>query len=392
MTTYREFIDGLIADVGLLPPLDLPIADAIGCVIVDDVEAPAPIPAYREVRIEGYAVRSVDLTQSRADAPVSLDLVDAITSGKVAESVLQPGQTIRVSPGAALPEGADSVAGSTLIVDRGDKVQVMGPVPAGKGFQPEGRTFAAGDLVARSGQRLTHTVMGALAVCGFARVRVHPRPRVVVLTIGSDLVGVDTPGEPGHVHDAAGVLLATTARGLGADAYRVGPVPDDERLVRNAVEDQLVRADLLVTVGGIDGPDDILRRNLDNGEAATFDGPVLDPCPAYGAGLIGPDGTPIIALPADPAAALLAFHAIVRPVIEAMRGLRPEATSAPGGTAAAVAPGTGARLVPGHVGSDGRFTPIEVESPTLRELIPANAMVVVDPAAEHPAAVLLWPT
>lgn len=391
MDSYTDLVAGLVADIGPLPWLDLPIADAIGCRAIDDVVVVDPVPNYRDVRIEGYALRAQDIVGARADLPVTLALTDSVTAGFSASEPVGAGHAVRVAPGAPMPEGADTVAPVTVASADGDKVQIMGPVPQGQGFHPAGRIFAPGRIVLRAGERLTHQSVAALALLGRGRVRVHPRPRVVVVVVGSELVPFNAPGAEGLMHDAAGILLASTARGLGADAYRVGPVPDEERAARDAVEDQLVRADLLVTVGGIDTPDDTLRQFLEDSGTVRFDGPPLQPCPVYGAGLIGPDNTPLIALPGDPAVALLAFHALARPVIDAMRGVDPAAPIAPRAEGLPTQL-SDARLIPGRHNGDGSFSAIHASAPTLADIAEANAMVVAVPGGGGSAPILDWPT
>lgn len=369
-----------------LPMLEMPITGALGCAAAVGMTADRAVPGFRQASVDGVAVVAADAATAHAATPVILPIGAAVKAGSPAEALAE-GHCARVAAGAAVPASADAVVPISDCTIEDDKVVLTRPPVVGEGFLQIGSQFRAGDVVLREGQYLGHIAIAELALIGVPRIQVHPRPRVVVLTVGSELVPVSHPAGDATVHDAAGVLLTTTAKRLGADCYRVGPLPDDSRAVRDAVEDQLVRADVIVTCGGIDEPDDVLRQELVHAGLARFDGPPLDPCAAYGVGRIGPDSTPIIALPSDPAAALLAFHALARPVITAMIGrdvnTRNQTVAAPR------TPATGTMLVPGSF--DGqRFVPVTTSPLTLRSLAPATAIAICD-AGTGSAEVVEWP-
>lgn len=386
--TYRAFAAEVLGPVAQLPVLDVPLTNTLGCVVAQTVRAVRPVPGFRQSASNGFAVLASDVASASEQTPVTLPICGQVAAGDPASS-LEAGHCARIAAGAPVPEGADAVAGMDQARVEQDKVIFSEPVTAGAGVRQIGSEFQAGQEVVVEGEVLGHVAIGQLALAGHPRVPVHPRPRVVVVTIGSELVRVGEAAGESSVNDAAGVLLSTTAQRLGADCYRVGPVPDVEREVRNTLEDQLVRADILVTVGGIDDADDILRASLarDSGAevVARFDGPALRPCGAYGVGRIGPDRTPMIMLPSDPAKALLAFHALVGPVIAAMLGAVP----APRGTRipAPIRVELGTELVPGWFSGE-RFVP--VPGVGLADLARATGMAVCN-AGSLSAEVIEWP-
>ena len=386
--TYRDFRDEVIGEVGLLPALDMPITDVLGCLVERDVTSPGPVPGYRRVTTEGFAVRTPDTAAASPQTPVILALVDTVPAGYSAMEPLMPGQTVRVSAGAPMPENADGVVPLEQGVLEGDKVSVSVPAGTGDGFQGSDGLYREGDVIIPGGTALDHAAIAAMAISGQPRVLVHPRPRVVVITVGSELVPVSDSSTPGLMHDAAGVLLTTSIRSLGADGYRVGPIADEGRAVRDAIEDQLVRADLIVTAGGIAVEGDVVRRELSAEGVARFDGPALEPLQNYGLGRIGSDQVPIVCLPGDPGPAFLGFQALVRPLIGAMLGSRDPAGLL-GTVIAEEVVAEGSRLVPGRW-RDNRFTPSAIGCPTLRDLVGANAMTVQHAGAAS-AEVVGWP-
>ena len=172
--------------------------------------------------------------------------------------------------------------------------------------------------------------IGLLAAVGRGRVVVRPRPRVVVMSTGSELV---EPGEPiagGKIPDSNSFMIASAAQATGATAYRVGFVPDDPQVLISTIEDQLIRADLVVTTGGVSvGAYDVVKEALGRMGTVNFEKVAMQPGMPQGFGHIGPDKTPIFTLPGNPVSAFVSFELFVRPVLRRMLGVEPLAP--PGG-------------------------------------------------------------
>jgi molybdopterin molybdotransferase len=385
MRTFRDFVGEVFGPLAMLPALEVPITDAIGCRSAAAVTAGQPVPGFRQSAVDGIALRAADAAGASAATPAVLPISATIEAGSPAAELVE-GHCARIAAGAPLPSNADAVAGPDSYRLDDDKVLLLRPPQPGQGCREAGSTFSPDDIVIDEGQWLGTVAVAELALTGRPWVKVHPRPRVVIVTVGSELVRVSGTSSDVQSHDAIGVALTTTAAPLGATCHRVGPVSDDPRAVRDTLEDQLVRADIIVTAGGIDGEHDVLRQELAGTGVARFDGPPLHPCNAYGVGLLGAERTPIIALPGDPAAALLAFHALVRPVVDALRGLEPPVVEVP---LPAWLDGRGSRLIAGRM-EHSRFAPGPEERPTIRQLAGANAMAIQH-YGEAAAEVVEWP-
>lgn len=385
MRTFREFTREVLGPVSMLPALEVPITEAIGCRSAALVTAGKPVPGYRQSVLDGIALRAEDAQGASAATPVVLPIGATIEAGRAAEPLAE-GHCARIASGAELPPNADAVAGPDSYRIDDDKVVLMRPPGPGQACREIGSIYRPDDVVIAEGQRLGTVAVAELALVGRPRVKVHPRPRLVILTVGSELVRVSASASDVQGHDAAGVVLTTTAAPLGVNCHRVGPVPDDARAVRDTLEDQLVRADIIVTVGGIDSESDTLRQELVGTGVALFDGPPLHPCNAYGVGLLGTERTPVISLPGDPSAALLAFHALVRPVLDALRG----ADSEPAQVRLPVwSEGPGSRILAGRY-SDSQFVPVSEGLPAMRQLEGANA-IAIQHHGETAAEVVEWP-
>ena len=181
--------------------------------------------------------------------------------------------------------------------------------------------FAGERLVLKEGSRIRSTQIGLAASIGRDHLLTRPHPRVVVLSAGPDLV------EPGQTlgadeeFETNSWLLTTAVRETGAVAYRVHTIPDDEEALKDVIEDQLVRADLIIISGERhDDSFDLITRTISNmGEITTVD-MAIEMSGRHNFGLIGPDKTPIITLPGDPIAAYISFELFVRPMIRTMLG------------------------------------------------------------------------
>ena len=191
----------------------------------------------------------------------------------------------------------------------------------GQHVRPAGEDVAVGDLVVTEGTVLGPRQIGLLAAVGRASVRSRPRPRVVVLSTGSELREPGTALGHDSVYDGNSFLLAAAARQAGAIAYRVGIVPDDPRAFLAALQDQLVRADLVVTSGGVSmGDYDVVKEALSPLGTVWFGGVAMQPGKPQGFGTVGEDEIPIITLPGNPVSSYISFEMFVLPAIRKLMG------------------------------------------------------------------------
>ena len=324
MRSVDEHLEAVLADITALSPLDLRLLDAQGCALSDDVSAPWDLPPFDNSSMDGYAVRSADIAGATETKPVSLPVVGDIPAGHSGALALAPGQTARIMTGAPMPAGADAVV--PVEWTDGDIVQVAirrAPEPDAY-VRHKGEDAKADSIVLESGTRLGAAQIGLLSAVGRGRVVVRPRPRVVVMSTGSELV---EPGEPiagGKIPDSNSFMIAAAAQATGATAYRIGFVPDDPKTLIATIEDQLIRADLVITTGGVSvGAFDVVKEALSRMGTVSFDKVAMQPGMPQGFGHIGPDRMPIFTLPGNPVSAFVSFEVFVRPALRRMLGHEP---------------------------------------------------------------------
>lgn len=315
MRSVGEHLNLCLLAAEPLPELAVPLSDAVDCVLAADVVSPVDLPETDIAGGDGYAVRSGDVSTSIV-LPVTAD----IQAGDTVWTRLVPGSAIRISSGAPLPPGADAVIPMEA-TDMGiSQVEVRTP-PAGEAAAmviPAGADTPGGKTVLREGQRLDARKIALLSALGMGRVLVHPRVRVVILSIGDELVAPGSHREPGQVNDANGHCLAAAAEEAGARTFRV-MVGDERSALRETIEDQLVRADVIVTTGGLSyGASDTVKDVLTALGTVRFDNVAIAPGRQLGVGKLGE--VPIYCLPGNPVAAQVAFETFVRPALRKISG------------------------------------------------------------------------
>jgi molybdopterin molybdotransferase len=299
-----EHLEEVVAAVRPLSPLDLQILDARGCVLAEDVTAPWDLPPFDNSSMDGYAVHSTDVAGATSVEPSVLPVVGDIPAGSPELDRIPPGQTARIMTGAPMPAGADAVVPVEWTDGGIAEVAINRPAQEGQYIRRQADDVRAGTTVLSAGVRLGAAQIGLLAAVGRHRVVVRPRPRVVVLSTGSELVEPGEPIGPGQIADSNSFMLTTAAQEAGALAYRVGIVPDDPRTLIATIEDQLIRADLVITSGGVSaGAHDVVKAVLAELGPVKFERVAMQPGMPQGFGTIGEEATPIFTLPGNPVSA-----------------------------------------------------------------------------------------
>ena len=324
MITVEEHLARVLSVVQPLSPLDLGLMDAYGCVLTEDVVAGAALPGFDNSSQDGYAVRRDDVLGASESTPVVLPVTGDVAAGPASPLRVQPGVCVRIMTGAMMPAGADAVVPLEWTDGGISSVRITRVPDAGAYVRRVGEDVAAGETVLTAGTHLGAAQIGIAAAVGRARLTVRPRPRVVVVSTGSELVEAGQALSPGRIADSNSPALTAAAIEAGAIAYRVGIVPDDPRTLASTLEDQLVRADVLVTSGGVSvGAYDVVKEVLSRLGTVQFDKVAMQPGMPQGFGTIGPDATPVFGLPGNPVSALVSFEAFVRPALRKMLGATP---------------------------------------------------------------------
>ncbi|MFE5258489.1 molybdotransferase-like divisome protein Glp [Streptomyces coelicoflavus] len=417
--SVQEHLDDVLATVRPLEPIELNLLDAQGCVLVDDITVPLSLPPFDNSSMDGYAVRVTDVAGASEEFPAVLEVVGDVAAGQADPVTVGPGRAARIMTGAPLPPGAEAVvpvewtdgglgegpvagmrARSLAPEGAQGHVHVYRPAEERAHVRAKGSDVRSGDRALTAGTVLGPPQIGLLAAIGRGTVRVRPRPRVVVLSTGSELVQPDEQLASGQIYDSNSFALTAAARDAGAIAYRVGAVTDDADTLRSTIEDQLVRADLMVTTGGVSvGAYDVVKEALahvgdadEPGAGVDFRKLAMQPGKPQGFGSVGPDHTPLLALPGNPVSSYVSFELFVRPAIRTLMGLpdvhRPVVTASLAADKALTSPKGRRQFLRGSH-ADGSVTPVGGSgSHLVAALAQANALIVVpeDTASVEPGA------
>jgi molybdopterin molybdotransferase len=311
---------------GLLPPLaeeSVPLASAHGRVLARDVAAAVALPGFDNSAMDGYAARWAEVAPA-AGAPVRLPVVEDIPAGRTDVVPLARGTVQRIMTGAPLPPGADVVVPVELTDGGTEIVEIRDAPPAGTHLRARGEDIAAGEVALRAGDPIGAAQLGLAAAVGVTTLPVRRKPRVLVLSTGSELVAPGEPLLPGQIYESNSRLLVAAVEDAGGEARRLHFVPDDVDQFLATVRGEIAgrageKPDLLITSGGVSaGAFEVVKDAFRGLGTVEFVKVAMQPGGPQGAGTV--DGLPVVTLPGNPVSAFVSFEVFVRPALRRAMG------------------------------------------------------------------------
>ena len=318
----REAALRILSDVRRQPALRVPLDDALGSVLAEDVTSPLDVPAWTNSAMDGYATRAADVRGASRTAPVRLRVVDTIPAGQFPARAIGPGECSRIFTGAPLPDGADTVVRQEDTDGGAEAVTVLDGRDAGVNIRRAGEDMRRGVTVLTAGTALGPAHLGVLASLAVGHPMVYRRPRVAILGSGDEIVDVDRPDEilSGRKTASSNThTLIALVREAGGEPLNLGIARDTAESLREHLT-RAADADLIVTTAGISvGEHDYVRMVLEEmGAVHRFWKLRMRPGAPVGFGLMGE--VPWIGLPGNPVSTMVTFELFVRPAIRAMIG------------------------------------------------------------------------
>ncbi|MDP4507586.1 molybdotransferase-like divisome protein Glp [Nonomuraea turcica] len=377
MKSVDAHLAEILATVRPLAPLELELEQALGATLAEEVSSPVPLPPFDNSAMDGYAVRAADIT----DLPVRLPVIDDVAAGSHELRAVGPGHAVRIMTGAPVPAGADAVVPVEWTDGGTVTVTIDRPVQEGNAIRRAGEDVQAGEVVLKTGTVIGAAQLGIIAGVGRRRVLARPRPRVVVISTGAELVEPGGQLAPGQIWDSNSFTLTAAVRETGAEGFRAGSVGDDPAVLLDRLDTHLVRADAIITSGGVSmGAYEPVKEALSPLGTVRFEKVAMQPGMPQGFGVLGEDEVPIFALPGNPVSSYVSFVLFVRPALAKMRGLPsglPEAVTAYV-TGPLRSPAGRRSYLRGVLASDGTVSPVHGQgSHQLAALALANALIVV---------------
>ncbi|GAA0355244.1 molybdopterin molybdotransferase MoeA [Actinoallomurus spadix] len=324
MKRVDEHLADILGAIRQLPPLELALPESYGGVLAEPVTAPVDLPPFDNSAMDGYAVLAADVAAASETSPVTLAVAGDIAAGDQGAYDIDPGRCARIMTGAPLPAGADAIVPVEWTDGGTAEVTIRRSATPGHYIRRAGEDVTAGTTVLPAGTRLGAAQIGMLAAVGRARVLVRPRPRVAVLSTGTELVEPGEPVGPGQIWDSNSFALTAAVTEAGGVGFRAGSVGDDPREVLATIEERLASADVIITSGGVSmGAYDVVKEVLSGLGTMRFEKVAMRPGKPQGFGLLD-DRVPVFTLPGNPVSAYVSFQVFVRPALRALQGLPPE--------------------------------------------------------------------
>ena len=313
---HPEAVRLVLENTHRLPADDVPLVEARGLALAEDLEARFDSPPFDNSAVDGYAVRSADAEVGR-----TFRVVDEAPAGRPAAKSVGEGEAIKIFTGGVIPEGADAVVMVENTSGWGEEFELKKAASSGQNVRGSGEDVREGDVILSAGTEVGPPEIALAATQGYGRLPVYRRPEVVVLSTGTELV---EPGErdlsPGEIYDSNSFALIAQAEEVGARARRITAASDDAAVLRNAVNEALETADVVVTSGGVSvGEKDLVKATmLELGVEQVFWGVKFKPGKPLFFGVRG--GASVFGLPGNPVSAMVCFELFVRPALVRMMG------------------------------------------------------------------------
>ena len=322
MLTVAEASERILADIKPLDVDTVPLRQALGRVLAEDVAATVTMPPWSNSSMDGYAVRSADITPVMSGQRVKLRVVGTVAAGEFASRALKRGETMRVMTGAPVPDGADSVIRKEDTDGGTDKVEIRDARDVWKNIRPAGEDFQRGDVLARRGTPIKAAVIGVLASTGVAEVKTFKRPRVAIISSGDELVDLDEfekVAEGRRIVSTNSYTLDAMTRQAGGVPVDLGIAADTKASLRRkldaATECDLILTSAGVSVGDLDHTRDVFASL---GGEQKFWKVRMRPGAPLAFGML--NDVPWIGVSGNPVSAMVSFELFVRPALRKMQG------------------------------------------------------------------------
>lgn len=318
MLTVKAAQEEILQQISPLAPHPVKLCEASGLLLAQDILAALDLPPFRNSQMDGYAVQCQNLALASHEAPVRLP-VEFETLAGMPTGRLSPGKCARIMTGAAMPEGADAVVPLEDVEEHPDYVAFRNPAEYGQSVRTQGEDVRAGEKLLEAGTRIGPFHIALLAAQGIAEIPVHPKPRVVILSTGDELVQSGQALLPGQIYDSNGPSLFALASACQAKPARVTGLSDDLDQTIRALQTVAEQCDVIITVGAVSrGKRDYVRPAVEKCGEVVFHRVAMRPGQPTLFGKVG--ATPLFGLPGNPVSAIVTFLLFVLPGLRRMLG------------------------------------------------------------------------
>jgi molybdopterin molybdotransferase len=322
MLTVAEASERIMAEIRQLDAESVPLKRALGRVCAEDISATVTMPPWSNSSMDGYAVRSADITPVMGGERVTLRVVATIAAGEFAPRPLKRGEAMRIMTGAPVPEGADSVIRKEHTDGGKKKVEIRDALDVWKNIRPAGEDYQRGDVLAKRGAPIRPALLGVLASSGISKVRAFRRPRVAIISSGDELVDIDEFDEvvaQRRIVSSNSYTLDALTRVAGGIPVDLGIAADTKASLKRKLEGAR-DCDLILTSAGVSVGDLDYTRNVfeELGGEQKFWKVKMRPGAPLAFGML--KDIPWLGVSGNPVSAMVSFELFVRPALRKMQG------------------------------------------------------------------------
>ena len=336
LISVEEALDTILAQLRPVDPEVVPLTQSFNRVLAESVRSPVNVPPFANSAMDGYAVIAADTQSGSPETPVRLKVIENIPAGATPTKRLTPKTAARIMTGAPVPAGADAVVRFEETSDSiktgalgDDEVMIYRTVSSGDNVRAAGEDIMAGQVILEGGRRLRPQDVGILAAIGQAEVKVYRRPRIAILATGDELVDIGEPIEPGKIRNSNEYTQAAMVQKYGGQAVMLGIARDNVADLTAKIQAGLAQnVDLFLSSAGVSvGDFDMVKNVLAAEGEIQFWQVAIKPGKPLAFGLLNQEQhgfssarVPLIGLPGNPVAAMVAFEVFARPAVLKLGG------------------------------------------------------------------------
>ena len=316
MITVDQALRTVLDQIAPLEPEIVPLDQAHQRILAEDVRADIDLPPFDRARMDGYALRAADI----ANAPRTLHLIGEVAAGALFQRRVNPGEAVKIFTGAPVPDGADAVQKVEVTRANGQTVEILESVRSGQFITPRASEVSAGDVVAEAGREIGAAELAVLASFGYSSVKVGRRPRIAIMSTGSELVDVNIKPTAAQIRNSNSYTLAAYAERAGGVVEIFSTVEDTAEATRNALIEASDNRDIVITSGGVSmGDYDLVKAALKEIDAEIyFDRVTIRP--GKPTVFARRNKTYFFGLPGNPVSTSVTFNVFVHPAVRRMQG------------------------------------------------------------------------
>jgi molybdopterin molybdotransferase len=310
----------VLQNTPVLDAISVPLDRCGGYVLAESVATKEPVPLFDSSAVDGYAVRSRDITDARSSNPVALDLIGTIRAGDIGSITVKKNTAVKIFTGAPVPHSANAVVMVEVTEKSNGKVLIKSPVIERQNIRRKGEEFKKGQQIFSPGIAITPPVVAMLASLGKTNIKVYKKPHVTLVITGDELRPPSAKLKPGQIRDSNSYALKSFLESIGIERIDIIHSKDSKSDTRRAFTKALQRSDVVISVGGVSvGEYDLVKDVLEDiGVRQVFWKVAMKPGKPNYFGMR--DKKLVFGLPGNPVSAMVSFYVLVRPALAKMMG------------------------------------------------------------------------